>query len=137
MIVQTISRIDVARERLAGILTLAALFVAFAMANSPLFDAYWFVHHTPVSVQVGEFGLQKPLIDWINEGLMVFFFLLVGLELKREMLMGRLAGLQQLALPALAALGGMVAPAAIYLLINGGDPVVARGWAIPLSLIHI
>jgi len=128
-----VEEFDAERERLAGILTLAALVIAFAMANSPLYEAYWFVHHTPVSIQVGEFGIDKPLIAWINKGLMVFFFLLVGLEIEREMLEGQLAGLRQLALPALAALGGGVAPAAIYLLINGSDPVAARGWAIPMA----
>ncbi|MCF6282065.1 MAG: Na+/H+ antiporter NhaA [Candidatus Polarisedimenticolaceae bacterium] len=124
---------DAARERLAGALTLGALVIAFAMANSPLYEAYWFIHHTPVSVQIGDFGINKPLIAWINEGLLVFFFLLVGLEIKREMLEGRLAGRRQFTLPALAALGGMVVPAAIYLLINGDDPVAVRGWAIPMA----
>jgi len=128
-----VEEFDTGRERLAGALTLGALLIAFIMANSPLYEAYWFVHHTPVSIQVGDFGLDKPLIAWINKGLMVFFFLLVSLEIKREMLEGRLASLHQLALPALAALGGMVVPAVIYLSINGGDPVAARGWAIPMA----
>jgi len=120
-------------DKLAGALTLAALVIAFAIANSPLYGAYWYVHHTPVSVQIGEHGIDKPLIAWINKGLMVFFFLLIGLEIKREMLTGSLAGIRQLALPALASLGGMVLPAAVYLLINGGDPLLARGWAIPMA----
>jgi len=109
------------------------LVIAFALANSPLYEAYWFVHHAPVSVNVGDFGIDKPLIDWINKGLMVFFFLLIGLEIKREMLEGRLVDRRQLALPALAALGGMVVPVVIYLLVNGGDPLAARGWAIPIA----
>ena len=133
MVTQTAAGLDSARERLAGALTLAALVTAFAMANSPLYEAYWFVHHTPVSIQVGDFGIDKPLIAWINKGLMVFFFLLIGLEIKREMLEGQLAGLRQIALPAMAALGGMVVPAAIYLLLNWGDPVTVRGWAIPMA----
>jgi len=122
-----------ARERLAGVLTLVAMLTAFVMANSPFFEAYWFVHHTPVSVQVGDFSIDKPLIAWINKGLMVFFFLLIGLEIKREMLEGQLVGLRPLALPALAALGGMLVPAIIYLLVNGNDPVLVRGWAIPMA----
>lgn len=121
------------RERLAGILTLVALIIAFAMANSSFYEAYWFVHHAPVSIHVGDFGIDKPLITWINKGLMVFFFLLVGLEIKREMLEGWLVGMRQISLPAFAALGGMVAPALIYLLFNGGDPATVRGWAIPMA----
>jgi len=125
--------LDTAPNRRAGILTLMALIIAFALANSPLYEAYGFIHHIPVSVYIGNFGIDKPLIDWINKGLMVFFFLLVGLEIKREMLEGRLADRRQLALPALAALGGMVVPVAIYLLINGNDPEAVRGWAIPIA----
>jgi NhaA family Na+:H+ antiporter len=128
-----VDEFDTARERLAGILTLVALIIAFAIANSPLYEAYWFVHHTPVSIHVGDFGIDKPLITWINEGLMTFFFLLVTLEIKREMLEGSLSSLRQLALPALAALGGMLVPASIYLLLNGGDPANVRGWAIPIA----
>tara|TARA_R110001606_G_C15404705_1_gene654297 strand:- start:30254 stop:31432 length:1179 start_codon:yes stop_codon:yes gene_type:complete len=130
---QTIKSYAVTRERLAGILTLAALIIAFIIANTPLYEVYGYVHHAPVSIQIGGVGIDKPLIAWINKGLMVFFFLLVGLQIKREVLDGRLVGLRQLALPAMAALGGMVLPAVIYLLINGEDPVMARGWAIPMA----
>jgi len=126
-------KFNATRERLAGALTLGALVIAFAMANSPLYEIYWFIHHAPVSVQIGDFGIEKPLIALINKGLLVFFFLLIGLEIKREMLVGQLAGRGKLALPALAALGGMVVPAAIYLLINWGDLVAMRGWAIPMA----
>jgi len=84
MVTQAVVRCDSARERLVGVLTFAALVSAFAMANSPLYEIYWFVHHTPVSVQVGDFGIDSPLIAWINKGLMVFFFLLIGLEVKRS-----------------------------------------------------
>lgn len=126
-------QLNTARERLAGVLTLAALGIALAIANSPLYEAYWYVHHTPVSIHIGEFGIDKPLIAWINKGLMVFFFLLVGLEIKREMIEGELAAPGQLALPGLAAMGGMMVPAAIYFLINSDDPVAVRGWAIPMA----
>lgn len=125
--------LDAAPNRHAGVLTLVALIVAFVLANSPLYEFYWSIHHTQVSVHIGDFGIDKPLIAWVNKGLMVFFFLLVGLEIKREMLEGRLADRRQLALPALAALGGMVVPAVIFLLVNGDDPVTARGWAIPVA----
>lgn len=120
-------------ERRAGILTITALIAAFAMANSPLFELYWFVHHAPVSIRVGEFAIDKPLIVWINKGLMVFFFLLVGLEIKREVLEGELADVKRFILPLLAALGGMVVPAAIYVVFNATDPVAMRGWAIPTA----
>lgn len=79
-------------ERLADVLTLTALITAFTIANSSLYETCWFVYHTLVSVQVGDFGIDKPLIAWINKGLMVFFFQFVGLEIKREMLEGRPAG---------------------------------------------
>lgn len=130
---QSVSEYTPAREKLAGVLTLFALIIAFVIANSPFYELYWFIHHTPVSVHIGELGIDKPLISWINKGLMVFFFLLIGLKIKREIFEGQLAGLRQLTLPAMAALGGMVMPAVIYLIINGGDPVIAHGWAIPIA----
>lgn len=118
-------------EKASGPLTVTAMLVAFAMVNSPLRPAYQLVHHTPVAVRVGSLTVEKPLILWINEGLMVFFFLLVALEIKREVLEGHLDTPARVALPALAALGGMLAPAAIYLLVTWNDAAAARGWAIP------
>lgn len=129
----SVSEYTLVRERLAGVLALIALIISFVIANSSFYETYWFIHHTPVSVRIGEFGIDKPLISWINKGLMVFFFLLVGLKIKLEIFEGQLAGLRQLVLPAMAALGGMIAPAVIYLMVNGGDPVIARGWAIPMA----
>ena len=120
-------------EKASGVLTVAAMLVAFAMVNSPLKPLYQLVHHTPLAVRVGALLVEKPLILWINEGLMVFFFLLVALEIKREVLEGHLASPARVALPALAALGGMLAPAAIYLLFTWGDAAAARGWAIPTA----
>ena len=120
-------------ERASGALTVAAMLAAFAMVNSPLRPLYQLVHHTPVVLRVGALLVEKPLILWINEGLMVFFFLLVALEIKREVLEGHLASPARVALPALAALGGMLAPAAIYLLFTWGDAAAARGWAIPTA----
>lgn len=120
-------------EKVSGALTVAAMLAAFAMVNSPLRPIYELVHHTPVHVRVGALMVEKPLIQWINEGLMVFFFLLVALEIKREVLEGHLASPTRVALPLVAALGGMLAPAAIYLMFTWSDPAAARGWAIPTA----
>lgn len=120
------------QERLAGLLTVGAIVLAFVLANSPLEDYYRLIHHTTVSVQVGEFRIDRPLIIWINKGLMVLFFLLIGLEIKREILEGHLSDRRRIAVPALAAAGGMVVPAALYLAFNAGTPA-ADGWAIPTA----
>jgi Na+:H+ antiporter, NhaA family len=132
-VTQSVAEQIIGRDKLAGMLTLVAVVIAFIIANSSLYEIYWFIHHMPVSVHIGEFGIDKPLITWINKGLMVFFFLHIGLKIKSEIFEGQLAGLRQLALPAMAALGGIVVPAVIYLLINGEDPVIVRGWAIPVA----
>ena len=120
-------------EKVSGLLTVLAIAAALVMANSPLRGLYELVHHTPVAIRVGELQVEKPLVIWINEGLMVFFFLLVALELKREALEGHLASAAHVALPAFAAAGGMLVPAAIYLAFTWGDPVASRGWAIPTA----
>lgn len=122
-----------AEERAAGLVTVAAMLAALVLANTPMREFYRLAHHTPVSVQVGAFGIDKPLILWINDGLMVFFFLLMGVELKREMLGGLLGGVRQVALPGIAAVGGMVLPALIYLLVNGIEGIAAHGWAVPTA----
>lgn len=120
-------------EKLSGLLTVLAIAAALAMANSPLRGLYELVHHTPVAIRVGELMVEKPLVLWINEGLMVFFFLLVALELKREALEGHLASPALVALPAFAAAGGMLVPAVVYLGFTWGDPIASRGWAIPAA----
>lgn len=120
-------------KQVAGLSTLAAMLLAFVLDNSPAAEWYRLVHHLPVMVQVGKFTIDKPLILWINDGLMVFFFLHIALELKREVLEGQLSTLQSIATPAFAALGGMAAPALIYLAFNADDPVAMRGWAIPTA----
>ena len=120
-------------EASGGILLVAAAAVALLWANSPAGSGYAAVLQTPVAVQFGAAKLAKPLLLWINDGLMAIFFLLVGLEIKREVLQGELSSLAKAALPGIAAVGGMAAPAAIYLLLNTGDPVAARGWAIPAA----
>ncbi|NDP48848.1 MAG: Na+/H+ antiporter NhaA [Sulfuriferula multivorans] len=120
-------------QKVAGLITLAAMLLAFVLDNSPAEGWYGVVHHLPVMVRVGTFAIDKPLILWINDGLMVFFFLLIALELKREILEGQLSTLKSIATPAFAALGGMAAPALIYTAFNAGDPVAMRGWAIPTA----
>tara|TARA_R110002110_G_scaffold167482_1_gene368473 strand:- start:17350 stop:17691 length:342 start_codon:yes stop_codon:yes gene_type:complete len=99
------------RSRLgAGLVTLAAMLLAFAVANSPAREWYQVVHHLPVIVQIGTLSINKPLILWINDGLMVFFFLLIALELKREILEGQLSTFKSFITPAFAALGGYAGP---------------------------
>ncbi|MHB1259978.1 Na+/H+ antiporter NhaA, partial [Thiobacillus sp.] len=120
-------------QQVAGLITLAAMLLAFVLDNSPALEWYQVVHHLPVMVRVGTFAIDKPLILWINDGLMVFFFLLIALELKREILEGQLSTARSIATPALAALGGMAAPALVYVAFNAGDPVAMRGWAIPTA----
>jgi NhaA family Na+:H+ antiporter len=95
--------------------------------------AYWVVHHLPVVLQVGSFVIDNLLILWINDGLMVFFFLFIALELKREILQGQLSQPVQLAAPAFAALGGMLVPALIHVGFNAGDTFAMRGWEIPTA----
>lgn len=120
-------------ETAAGItLILSALF-ALLIENSPLKNFYGLLLSTPVAIQIGSFLLQKPLLLWINDGLMAIFFLLVGLEIKREVLQGQLSHREQIALPLLAAIGGLVIPASIYCYFNWKDPIAINGWAIPAA----
>jgi len=120
-------------QKVAGLTTLAAMLLAVVLDNSPAEAGYWLVHHLPVMVRVGTLSIDKPLILWINDGLMVFFFLLIALELKREILEGQLSSPKAIAAPGFAALGGMAAPALIYFALNAGDPAAMRGWAIPTA----
>ena len=119
-------------EAAGGILLLAAAVVALGWANSPWSASYFALWQTPVAVELGPVGLRKPLLLWINDGLMAAFFLLVGLEIKREVLVGELASLRQAALPLSAAAGGMVAPALLYIVVAGGGEA-ASGWAVPMA----
>lgn len=120
-------------EQTSSVLMIAAMVLAFLAVNSPLEPLYNLIHHTPVHVRFGPLIIEKPLVLWINDGLMVLFFLVVGLEIKREFLEGHLATPAQIALPAFAALGGMIVPATIYALINRNNPVLINGWAIPTA----
>ena len=118
-------------ESASGFLLVAAGALAMLAANSPVSGWYDALLDVPFSIQLGTFKLDKPLLLWINDLLMAVFFLLVGLEIKREVVMGELADASKVALPAVAALGGMIVPAAIYAWLNWSDPVGLRGWAIP------
>jgi len=115
----------------AGVLLILATALALMLANSPAVGFYEWLLSVPVQVRVGALDLDKPLLLWINDGLMALFFLAVGLEIKRETTHGHLRSLRQMTLPGVAALGGMVVPALIYASLNHHDPVLLRGWAIP------
>lgn len=118
-------------EAAGGLLLMGAAVLALLVANSPLAEIYAAFLELPVDARVGALGISKPMILWINDGLMGVFFLLVGLELKREILEGHLSSLRDAALPAFAAIGGMALPAAVYAGFNWGDAAAMKGWAIP------
>ncbi len=120
-------------ESASGILLVCAAVLAMVVANSPLSHIYDSLIDLPVEVRVGNFGIAKPLLLWINDGLMALFFLLIGLELKREVVEGQLSDLSQASLPAFAALGGIVVPALIYVWFNRADEIALEGWAIPAA----
>lgn len=120
-------------EAAGGIVLMLATVLAFLTANSSLSTLYTDVLDTKFSVLLGDDGLSKPLILWINDGLMAVFFLLVGLELKREVVEGRLKKPANVVLPGVAALGGMLAPALIFLAFNWSDAANAKAWAIPTA----
>src|SRR5678815_1066834 len=119
-------------ETLGGLVLLGFGLAALAIANSPLSDAYNHVWEIPLTLGIAPHELSLNLHDWINDGLMAVFFLLVGLEIKRELLAGELASVRQAALPIACAIGGMVVPAAIYLMFNFGG-TGSHGWGIPVA----
>ncbi|HVF14425.1 MAG TPA: Na+/H+ antiporter NhaA [Acidimicrobiales bacterium] len=119
-------------EASGGILLLGAAAVALAWANSPWSASYQTLWHTDVAFNVGRYALRGDLHHWVNDALMVVFFFVVGLEIKRELVHGDLRDPRTAAMPALAALGGMVVPAAFYLLVNTAGPG-SRGWGIPMA----
>ena len=118
-------------ESAGGLLLMGVTALAILAANSPLAGAYDAFINLPLQIRAGPLQIAKPLLLWINDGLMTVFFLLVGLELKREVLEGHLSSRREASLPAIAAIGGMAAPAAIYAWLNWDDPAALRGWAIP------
>lgn len=120
-------------ESAGGILLVIATIFALILANSALGGLYNGFLQTPVVIQVGELKIAKPLLLWINDGLMAIFFFLVGLEIKREFKIGELSTVSQASLPAIAAVGGMAIPALIYVAINWSYPDNLNGWAIPAA----
>ena len=120
-------------EAASGLLLIAAAVLALLISNSPFAHFYSSLLDVPVAVQVGALNIAKPLLLWINDGLMAIFFLLVGLELKREVVYGQLATPSQIVLPGAAAIGGMLVPALVYAWFNQGDSEAMRGWAIPMA----
>ncbi len=120
-------------ETAAGIILVGAAVLAMIIANSPLAPLYDSLIGLHVEIRAGDFQIAKPLLLWINDGLMAVFFFLIGLELKREILEGQLSSMKTIALPALGALGGMVVPSAIYIGLNQGTEFAFHGWAIPAA----
>ena len=122
-----------AREEKSGLLLLLFATLALITVNSPLNSLYYDIKYTDVPISLGEFNFTKTISHWVNDGLMAIFFFVIGLELKREILEGELSSFDRMVLPAIAAIGGMVAPAIIYVLININNPENMSGWAIPTA----
>ena len=120
-------------ESAGGIILMFAAVLAIILANSPLQSYYDLLIDTPVEVRVGPLEIAKPLLLWINDGLMAIFFFMVGLELKREFLEGELSDKKNIILPGFGALGGMLVPALVYVYLNIDNEVALQGWAIPTA----
>jgi len=120
-------------ESASGIILVLAAFLALIFANSPLQSYYTLLLDTPVEIRIGVLEVAKPLLLWINDGLMAVFFFLIGFELKREVLEGELSDKRNIILPGAGAIGGMVVPALIYTWFNSGDAAAMKGWAIPAA----
>ena len=120
-------------EAAAGAVLVVAAAAALLISNSPLSSLYDRILGTSAGVRIGLLALEKPLLLWINDGLMAIFFFLVGLEIKRELLRGELSMFSQAVLPAVAAIGGMAVPALVYVAVTAADPATLRGWAIPAA----
>ena len=121
------------REEKSGILLLLFATLALITVNSPLQSLYYDIKYTDIPISLGDFNFTKSVSHWINDGLMAIFFFVIGLELKREILEGELSSFDRMVLPAIAAVGGMAAPALIYILININNPENMSGWAIPTA----
>jgi NhaA family Na+:H+ antiporter len=120
-------------EAAGGMLLVSATFIALVLANSPLEPIYDQVFNLEMELRLENFSINKPLILWINDGLMAVFFFLIGLELKREILEGNLSNPRNVVTPLIAAVGGMAVPALVYIYFNYNDPVGIQGWAIPTA----
>ncbi|MWQ40916.1 Na+/H+ antiporter NhaA [Glaesserella parasuis] len=120
-------------ESASGILLLTFAMFAMLFANTPLKDLYFDFLSMPVSIQIGLFSIYKPLLMWVNDGFMAVFFVLIGLEVKREMMVGAISNYQRAIFPAIGALGGIIVPALVFTLINSDSPEFQQGWAIPMA----
>jgi len=120
-------------ETAGGFMLMGALVLAVLAVNTPFKPIYDMALAIPIEMRIGPLELAKPLLLWVNDALMAVFFLLVGLELKREVMIGQLSSPSQIALPAIAAMGGIVVPALIYYAFNHDNPEALRGWAIPTA----
>ena len=120
-------------EASAGILLMLSALLAIIFANTSLNHYYELLLSTPVEVRIGQLEVAKPLLLWINDGLMAVFFFLVGLELKRELVEGELSDKKNIILPGVGAVGGMLFPALVYMYFNYADPIAMKGWAIPAA----
>ena len=120
-------------ESASGILLMIAALLALIVANSPLDQYYSIFLNVPVEFRVGELEIAKPLLWWVNDGLMAIFFFMIGLELKREIMEGELNRAANVLLPAIGAVGGVLVPVAIFSFLNWGDADAMKGWAIPAA----
>lgn len=120
-------------ESAGGILLVIAMLLAMIVVNTGLWPLYKGMLAIPLEIRVGDFEIAKPLLLWINDGLMAIFFFLIGLEVKREILEGELSDPARIMLPAIAAVGGVVVPALVFTWFNFGDEAAMRGWAIPTA----
>ena len=121
------------KESSSGIILIFVTILALILQNSFLSNYYTSFLHTPLEIKIGSLQIAKPLLLWINDGLMAIFFFLIGLEVKREVLEGHLSSLSQVTLPIIAAIGGMLIPALIYISFNGNNSFALNGWAIPTA----
>jgi NhaA family Na+:H+ antiporter len=119
-------------QSVGGILLFGATIIALIFANTGLNDLYLNLKEITVGFNAGYFSLNKPLLLWVNDGLMAIFFFMIGLEIKRELMVGELNTPSRAALPMIAAVGGMVIPVAVYLILNN-NPEASHGWGIPMA----
>ena len=121
------------KESSVGIVLIFVTILALFLQNSFLTEFYNTFLHTPVEIRFGHLHIAKPLLLWVNDGLMAIFFFLIGLEVKREVMEGHLSSLKQITLPTIAAVGGMIVPALVFIMFNKGESFAMNGWAIPTA----